>query len=434
MIQRIEALNYRGLRYVAQAVRPFQILVGPNAAGKSTFLDVVKLIGDFVRYGLDDTLLFGVEPGRGRARRLDELIFNQQAGHFEVAIELMLPSTIYALSQQNGTQPIHDRARYELSFGSSSAGTIEIRYETLWLIDSQRRESHQPLTAERPLSFFPVEPVVPATIITSGKTPAGWQTVVRKVASSGNDYFKAEGGKWNMQFRTGPRKAALAGLPEDPERFPAAIWVRNLLREGIRVLALNSAAMRRPTSPSVTRDFSVDGSNLSLVVQDLKQHHLAAFNDWVAHLQTILPDVKTIEVHERPEDRHLYLAIQYTMAADPVPSWLISDGTLRVLALTLLAYLPEQFSIYLIEEPENGVHPRALEGVFLSFSSVYYGQVLVATHSPLFLGLAQTEDLLCFAKNPSGAVDIVSGDRHPALKDWRGEIDLSTLYAAGVLG
>lgn len=69
MIQRIEALNYRGLRYVAQAVRPFQILVGPNAAGKSTFLDVVKLIGDFVRYGLDDTLLFGVEPGRGRARR-----------------------------------------------------------------------------------------------------------------------------------------------------------------------------------------------------------------------------------------------------------------------------------------------------------------------------------------------------------------------------
>ena len=110
--------------------------------------------------------------------------------------------------------------------------------------------------------------------------------------------------------------------------------------------------------------------------------------------------------------------------SEPVPSWLVSDGTLRLLALTLLAYLPEQDSIYLIEEPENGIHPKAVEGVFQSLSSVYQGQVLVATHSPLFLGLAEPSQLLCFAKNPSGAVDIVSGDKHPALQNWRGEMDL----------
>jgi hypothetical protein len=48
--------------------------------------------------------------------------------------------------------------------------------------------------------------------------------------------------------------------------------------------------------------------------------------------------------------------------------------------------------------------------------------------------LAEPRQLLCFAKNPSGAVSIISGDKHPALKNWRGEVDLSTLYAAGVLG
>jgi len=41
MIRRIEALNYRSLRYVSQALCPFQLLIGPNASGKSTFLDVV---------------------------------------------------------------------------------------------------------------------------------------------------------------------------------------------------------------------------------------------------------------------------------------------------------------------------------------------------------------------------------------------------------
>lgn len=235
-------------------------------------------------------------------------------------------------------------------------------------------------------------------------------------------------------FRVGARRAALAGLPQDVERFPAAMWVRNVLTEGIHVLALNSAAMRSPSSPSEPRVFRVDGSNLPLVARDLKQRHDAVFRNWVEHIRTVLPDIQTVKIIERPEDRHLYLAVQYTGGGDPVPSWLLSDGTLRLFALTLLAYLPEHKGIYLIEEPENGIHPQAIEAVFQSLSSVYDGQVLIATHSPLILGLANRKQILCFAKNPSGSIDVVTGRDHPRLRDWRGEIDLSTLYAAGVLG
>ena len=48
MIQLIEAFGYRALRDVSQDVDRFQLLVGANASGKSTFLDVVKLIGDLL--------------------------------------------------------------------------------------------------------------------------------------------------------------------------------------------------------------------------------------------------------------------------------------------------------------------------------------------------------------------------------------------------
>ena len=34
-----------------------------------------------------------------------------------------------------------------------------------------------------------------------------------------------------------------------------------------------------------------------------------------------------------------------------------SDGTLRMLALTLLAYIPAREAVYLVEEPENGYIP-----------------------------------------------------------------------------
>lgn len=202
----------------------------------------------------------------------------------------------------------------------------------------------------------------------------------------------------------------------------------------MRALALNSAAMRLPVSPSASREFSPDGANLPLVIQNLEKRHQQSYQDWMAHLRAILPGLERITMHELPEDRRLYPAISYAGASQPVPSWLVSDGTLRVLALTLLPYLPDQAVVYLVEEPENGIHPRAVEGVYQSLSSVYRGQVLVATHSPLVLDLAEPNQLLCFAKAPSGAVDIISGDRHPALANWRGQVDLSTLYAAGVLG
>ncbi|MDP2112799.1 MAG: ATP-binding protein, partial [Bacteroidota bacterium] len=72
--------------------------------------------------------------------------------------------------------------------------------------------------------------------------------------------------------------------------------------------------------------------------------------------------------------------------------------------------------------------------VFQSLSSVYDAQILLATHSPVILGIANLEDVLCFAKTKEGITDIVSGDKHPLLADWQGESNLSTLYASGVLG
>ena len=117
-----------------------------------------------------------------------------------------------------------------------------------------------------------------------------------------------------------------------------------------------------------------------------------------------------------------------------MPAWLLSDGTLRLLALTLIAYLPNSGRVFLIEEPENGIHPKAIEAVYQSLSSVYDGQVFLATHSPLLLGLAQPEQLLVFGKTTSGATAIVRGSEHPLLQNWRSDMSLGTLFASGVFG
>jgi hypothetical protein len=88
----------------------------------------------------------------------------------------------------------------------------------------------------------------------------------------------------------------------------------------------------------------------------------------------------------------------------------------------------------LIEEPENGIHPMAMETVYQALRSVYGAQILLATHSTVILGCARAAEILCFKKDEAGATDVVSGPDHPALRQWQGGLKLSDLYASGVLG
>jgi len=181
------------------------------------------------------------------------------------------------------------------------------------------------------------------------------------------------------------------------------------------------------------RGFKPDGSNLPWVIDGLLKMHPDNFKSWIEHLKTALADLESIRTVERLDDKHRYLVLCYRGGLE-VPSWMASDGTLRLLALTIPAYLPEFTGVYLIEEPENGIHPRAVETMFQSLSSVYDAQILLASHSPVILSMVEPDKVLCFAKTEEGATDIVSGNNHPALQDWRGETNLGTLFVGGVLG
>jgi predicted ATPase len=423
MIARVEALSYRCLRYVRQPIMPFQVLIGPNASGKSTFLDVVAFLADLVseRSGVAAAVA-------SRAPDVRDLCWMRHGEAFELAVEAVIPEAL--LTHKNGSPT---RVRYEVRVGiHPQTGEISPLAETLWLKPETTTgvsgEAHQRM-------LFPESIAPPQAIIASArsKSPTGWRRILNKVADSGNDYFRSETSDWNNLFRLGPRRSALANLPEDEDKFPVAVWFRRSVLGGVQRLALNSEALRRPSPPGSPRQFQPDGSNLPWVVKDLEERAPGRLQEWIAHLRTALPDLHNIRTFERPEDRHRYLFLDYSTGLH-APSWLVSDGTLRMLALTILAYIPGLEGIYLVEEPENGIHPRAVETVFQSLSSVYGAQVLLATHSPVILSLARPEQVLCFARDAAGATDIVLGSDHPRLREWRGETDLGTLFASGVLG
>lgn len=402
MLTLVEALNYRSLKYVSQGLQNFHVLVGPNASGKTTFLDVPAFLGRLVSHGLDAAL-------DERTTNFQDLTWLRAQNRFELAVEARIPTDL---------AKARDTVRYEVAIGTTSTGEVSILAEKLSIRSGSLPNENRNLLR-------------PDTLLTpkSGRQ----KTVVNKI-SSGNDSFYPETNKGpSPSFKLGPRRSALGSLPEDESLFPIATWFKRLLVSGLQQIILNSLLIRKASAPGQARGFKPDGSNLPWVIADLETKAPNSLHRWVEHVRTALPDLEGVRTVERSDDKHRYLVLRYAGGLE-VPSWMASDGTLRLLALTLPAYLPDFRGIYLIEEPENGIHPRAVETVFQSLSSAYEAQILLATHSSVILSIVDAATVLCFSKGENGATQIVPGNLHPALANWRGEANLGVLFAAGVLG
>lgn len=427
MIRRIEARNYRALKYIDQTLDEFHVLVGPNASGKTTFMDVVSFLADIVKSGIDPAI-------RNRSANYHDLTYCLQGGDIELALEVNLSKDIQAVLENR-----FDLIRYEMRIGLvEETGEHAIKEERVILLNSDLIINSRTIHSEQ-RSLFPEYHQEPDSILNerySGRAGESYQLVISK-KPQGNDNFyderyKSSGKGWLPSFKLGIKRSALANLPADETKFPASTWLKGFLFDGVQLFVLDSLSIREASPPGQITMFKTDGSNLPWVINNLRKDQ-KQFKGWISHIQTALPDLVDIDTIEREDDKHRYLRVHY-QGNITVPSWLVSDGTLRLLALTIPAYLRNFEGVYLIEEPENGIHPKAVETICQSLTSVYNAQIMLATHSPVILGLVSPEQVLCFAKTEKGTVDIVKGSNHPALRNWKGDTNLSVLYASGILG
>jgi|SRR6185312_5919257 len=419
MITRIEALGYRCLRYVSQPLGPFHVLVGPNASGKTTFLDVIAFLGRLVSDGPDAAI-------EERSQNFYDLVWRRKGRRFELAIEAKIPDELRKLLIKQDATVV----RYEVAIGlDSRTDERSVLAERVLL-----KKAEPPRYQSR---LFPA--IVNETLDTLIERQSRQQVHISLYrsgttgASFNTETLVGDLKAWKQTSRKMLRRTALRSLAVDEDLFPVTYWLGELVSAGSRQFVLSTPQLRNASPPGLGKGLRPDGSNLPWVVADLRQRFPDRFKQWIAHLQTAFPDLQDIKTVERPEDRHRYLMLQYGEGLE-IPSWMASDGTLRMLALTLPAYLEDFKGIYLIEEPENGIHPRAIETMTQSLSSVYNAQVLMATHSPVILSTVEAEQILCFAKTREGATDIIRGSEHPALRSWKHETTLGTLFAAGVLG
>lgn len=154
-------------------------------------------------------------------------------------------------------------------------------------------------------------------------------------------------------FKFQPTEPAFANLFSDASMFGASLSLRDLLMTSACPYQPDLAILRRAQPPVSKPELEPNGSSLPWLVQQLSEKDLRSFERWIRMVRLALPEVRNVEAVVREDDKHGYLRVIYDNDRQ-VPASDLSDGTLAILAATILPYLSETRQLIVHEEPESG--------------------------------------------------------------------------------
>lgn len=178
-----------------------------------------------------------------------------------------------------------------------------------------------------------------------------------------------------------------------------------------------------------------NGSNIADYLLDLRRLDQNAFDGIVETMAFVLPYARDIQPSITSEiERKAWL--QLTEADFKVPGWMLSTGTLRLLALLALLRHPSPPPLIVVEEIENGLDPRSIHLIVEEIrNAVHDGttQIILTTHSPYLLDLLTLEHLVLVERDAKGQPTFLRPADDKNLQRWAAEFAPGKLYTMGNL-
>ncbi|HEX6902953.1 MAG TPA: AAA family ATPase [Thermoanaerobaculia bacterium] len=192
-------------------------------------------------------------------------------------------------------------------------------------------------------------------------------------------------------------------------------------------------AARKLPSAGAQKHLDLTGENLGNVVQYMERTHPERFRSVLDRIARKIPGIRSIATEMSPDGR-LLLRFNEQGYIDPFYQQSMSDGTLKMFAYLLLLEDPEPNPFIGIEEPENGLYHKLLDGLareFIRHAEQSRGetQILVTTHSPYFVDALKPEQVWLMEKNEQGYTEVKRTADMPIIVEMtKEEIPLGSLW------
>ena len=389
MLTKLEVDGFKTFENLSVDFMPFTAVLGSNAAGKSNLFDVIQLLSQLAIRDVAEAL----KPMRGEPLELFRQTPSGQARQIRLAAEVLVDP---AVRDPWGSEVklTHTRLRYEVTLERREIRPgierIQIAHEAVLPI---MRKDDEWAKAQKPSRDFRE-----TYLKYSRQKP--WLTTDQ--SESGPEFNIHQDGNAG---RNRPASAAEATVlysitnAEFPHLFALRVEMRDWL-----LLQPEPALLRKPAPTTADDTLDANGANLAAVLARLKaetrtdEHPMGVLADIAAALNNLIPGTRKLDADLHKASREY--RVELTMRDDlPFSARVISDGTLRVLALLTPLHDPRHRGLVCLEEPENGIHPARVRMLIQQLRSMVsdpatyqasetpqpLSQLLVNSHSPVVL-------------------------------------------------
>ncbi|MCP4356960.1 MAG: AAA family ATPase [Chloroflexi bacterium] len=420
IIKQIEVHNFKSFGHFKIDLGNLNILVGPNAAGKSNFIRVFKFLRNIVRYNLNDAI--SIEGGVEHLRNIG--LGNNENLRFRIQYDPEARRMQSSDIGQIGIKLYDATYEFEIRFHKRGKGfaiiqdSLAISYRFVKLEPTHTDNFGESLELGTGLDFHSLQ---------SGKLKSTL-TIPDSIPLDTEQISPLS----SFQMKRKLPKNTL--LLETPFFELAHGWLLNNDFGDIAIYDFDPRLPQKSVSVTGKAELEEDGSNLSLILNKI----LADKEDRrrLLNLTTeLLEFVNDFRV-QKLTDKSLLFSLQEKYSSETfLPAYLLSDGTISIIALIIALYFEDR-PLMVLEELERNIHPNLIRRVVEMLQEVSENkQIFVTTHNPEMVKYAQLEELIFISRDKDG-FSVVS---HPAEREnvkifLENEIGVEDLFVDNLLG
>ena len=392
MLKRIVIKGYKSLWDVDVALQPLSVLFGPNAAGKSNFLDALQLLS---RMAASRTLKEAFEPPyRGKPLEsysfgsggMSELIQRDSAS-FSIQADVELsPHVVEAVNRQ-----ILEMRRPPNGLGSKpSAG-----HGSASVVQEHHLRYRIEVEVLPRSGFLRVSDEYLAALNRTGEPTGKRKPFLERM--NNRLHLRMEGQAHPTYFERYLDQSILS-KSFYPPHYPHLTALKRELESWMFYYFEPRERMRANTAVKETLHIGLMGEELPAFLNTLKAQKELQFKAIEKALHQIIPSVTGVEVEVNNLGE---VELRLREGERLIPARVVSEGTLRVLGLLAIGSSSEPPGLTGFEEPENGVHPRRIQLIAERLKSHARSgdkQIIVTTHSTLLADLMRNDDLFVCSK------------------------------------
>jgi len=395
MLTRLKVRGFKNLADVEVRFGPFTCIAGANGVGKSNLFDAVQFLRDLTEFSLVEAAARVRDPD-GRSGDIQGIFTKTPSGKPDpifLEADFIVPRKVY-----------DDFNREAIPTATYLAYALELRYVPANDNKPERLElANESLnyipasTARRRLGFAHKPVFRDSVIVNTRRAP-----YISTENEDGKTTIKLhqDGGSSGRPFKVPAEsspKTIVGG--NNTNDYPTVLAARREMQSWT-LLQLEPSALRQSDSYSAEPRVAPNGAHLPATLL-----RLDANSEIADQLSELLDDVSEVQVDK--DDSRRTLTLQVTCRNGiPHPARALSDGTLRFLALAILAADPEAGRLLCLEEPENGIHPSRIPAILSLIRHIVVDtelavdphnplkQVIVNTHSPVVVSALSVDDLV----------------------------------------